>query len=245
MCSSDLAERLPVLLIVDDEVRSLESLTRILQDDFDVKTAANVARARDILQPLTPDSLANEDFPYMTMREITVGDVGVVQKLTVTVDVANSDITTLEVFLYDPNNVEYVLFDKGQAGNAIKTSYPNPTATVAGDLSKWVGKNPTGKWSLTVIDTGFLNNKSDGQINAWSVSVKTVSSQKVAANGGFQFKSYTKDPVVCGPNHFGFTYVNSADKTLRVAVEIPERFAARLGYWFLSSHAARLARANA
>ncbi len=34
-------------------------------------------RARDILQPLTPDSLANEDFPYMTMREITVGDVPV------------------------------------------------------------------------------------------------------------------------------------------------------------------------
>ena len=34
-------------------------------------------RARDILQPLTPDSLSNEDFPYMTMREITVGDVPV------------------------------------------------------------------------------------------------------------------------------------------------------------------------
>ena len=34
-------------------------------------------RARDILQPLTPDSLSNADFPYMTMREITVGDVPV------------------------------------------------------------------------------------------------------------------------------------------------------------------------
>ncbi|PZF76466.1 sigma-54-dependent Fis family transcriptional regulator [Aestuariivirga litoralis] len=45
-----MAERLPVLLIVDDEVRSLESLARILQDDFDVKTAANVTRAREILQ---------------------------------------------------------------------------------------------------------------------------------------------------------------------------------------------------
>ncbi len=33
--------------------------------------------ARDILQPLTPDSLANADFPYMTMQEITVGDVPV------------------------------------------------------------------------------------------------------------------------------------------------------------------------
>lgn len=34
-------------------------------------------RARDVLQQLTPQSLANEDFPFMTMRETTVGDVPV------------------------------------------------------------------------------------------------------------------------------------------------------------------------
>jgi glycine cleavage system aminomethyltransferase T/glycine/D-amino acid oxidase-like deaminating enzyme len=34
-------------------------------------------RSRDVLEPLTPQSLANEDFPYMTLREITVGDVPV------------------------------------------------------------------------------------------------------------------------------------------------------------------------
>jgi glycine cleavage system aminomethyltransferase T len=34
-------------------------------------------RARDILAPLTPQSLSNEDFPYMSVREITVGDVPV------------------------------------------------------------------------------------------------------------------------------------------------------------------------
>ncbi len=34
-------------------------------------------RARDILEPLTADPLSNADFPYMTMREITVGDVPV------------------------------------------------------------------------------------------------------------------------------------------------------------------------
>jgi glycine cleavage system aminomethyltransferase T/glycine/D-amino acid oxidase-like deaminating enzyme len=32
-------------------------------------------RARDVLQPLTPADLGNEAFPYMSMREITVGDV--------------------------------------------------------------------------------------------------------------------------------------------------------------------------
>ncbi len=34
-------------------------------------------RARDVLAPLTPQSLADEDFPYMSLREITVGDVPV------------------------------------------------------------------------------------------------------------------------------------------------------------------------
>src|SRR3954469_9090872 len=33
--------------------------------------------ARDVLQPLTPQSLSNDDFPYMNIREITVGNVPV------------------------------------------------------------------------------------------------------------------------------------------------------------------------
>jgi two-component system response regulator HupR/HoxA len=40
----------PTILVVDDEVRSLEALNRILREDFDVKVAANVAEAADILQ---------------------------------------------------------------------------------------------------------------------------------------------------------------------------------------------------
>jgi 4-methylaminobutanoate oxidase (formaldehyde-forming) len=34
-------------------------------------------RARDIVQPLTTDDLANEAFPYMTARQVTVGDAPV------------------------------------------------------------------------------------------------------------------------------------------------------------------------
>ncbi|PVV19816.1 MAG: sigma-54-dependent Fis family transcriptional regulator [gamma proteobacterium symbiont of Ctena orbiculata] len=41
---------LPTVLIVDDEVRSLETLQRILDDEFDVKTAENVNQARKILE---------------------------------------------------------------------------------------------------------------------------------------------------------------------------------------------------
>ncbi len=41
---------LPTILIIDDEVRSLESLARILGDEFDVKTAGTVAAADEILE---------------------------------------------------------------------------------------------------------------------------------------------------------------------------------------------------
>jgi len=40
----------PTVLVVDDEVRSLETLQRILDDDFDVKTAEDPAAARRVLE---------------------------------------------------------------------------------------------------------------------------------------------------------------------------------------------------
>ncbi len=41
---------LPTILIVDDEVRGLETLQRILEDDFDVKTASTTGEAERLLQ---------------------------------------------------------------------------------------------------------------------------------------------------------------------------------------------------
>ncbi len=41
---------LPIVLVVDDELRSLETLYRILEDDFEVKTALTISAAEQILQ---------------------------------------------------------------------------------------------------------------------------------------------------------------------------------------------------
>lgn len=41
---------LPTILIIDDEIRSLETLERILDDDFDVKTASTISDALAILE---------------------------------------------------------------------------------------------------------------------------------------------------------------------------------------------------
>ncbi len=41
---------LPTILVIDDEIRSLESLERNLCDDFDIKTAATISEAEAILE---------------------------------------------------------------------------------------------------------------------------------------------------------------------------------------------------
>ncbi len=40
---------LPSVLVIDDEVRSVEALERILEDDFDVKKATSIEEAEAIL----------------------------------------------------------------------------------------------------------------------------------------------------------------------------------------------------
>jgi subtilisin-like proprotein convertase family protein len=122
--------------------------------------------------------------PIGAYTEIDVGDVGLAQKLTVSLELANSDISGVQVWLYDSANQEYVLYNKGgKKGEGIKTSYPDPTKTVSGDLTYWVGKNPKGKWRLKVVDTAFLNNTTDGQVVKWSVNLQTLSSKKIRVAG--------------------------------------------------------------
>jgi hypothetical protein len=76
-----------------------------------------------------------------------------------------------------------VLYNKAVKGNGLKTSYPKPDQPASGDLTTWVGKSPAGKWTLQVIDSGFLNNTLDGKINGWSIAVGTLSSKKVQVKG--------------------------------------------------------------
>lgn len=110
-------------------------------------------------------------------------DIGTAQVLNIAIDISNSDISKLKVSIVDPNKVEYVLYDKGASGMTLTGSFPDKNPTVSGDLTTWVGKNPAGKWSLVVLDSGFLNNTTDGKINKWSISLQTLSNKKVQVKG--------------------------------------------------------------
>ncbi len=165
--------------------------------------------------------------PSGVSSAIVVGDHGLAQKLTVTINVTNSDTKQLRITLTDPANKTHVLWDKSAAGTAVKKSYP-PTKIIKGDLSPWIGKNPKGKWTLNAIDTKYKDNKKDGAINSWSVAVQVVSNGVAAATkgfrvdghlkaaGSFQFPVSETAPVKCDTAHIGYAYVNPKTKHMFV-----------------------------
>lgn len=121
--------------------------------------------------------------PTGVSDEIDLPDAGTAQELTVSINISNSDMSTVKVVLFDPQNTEYVLYDKNGPGDQFGATYPTPEEPVSGDLTSWIGLNPMGTWRLQVMDTGFKDNETDGQINTWSIQVKTLSSKKVQVKG--------------------------------------------------------------
>jgi subtilisin-like proprotein convertase family protein len=136
-----------------------------------------------IASPKQPINIPDNN-PIGASDTIVVPDIGTAQKLSVSLTLVNSDISKVKIYLYDPNNTEYVLYDKsGKTGDGIITSYPDNTKPVSGDLTTWVGKNPKGNWIIKVVDSSFFNNVNDGQIQKWSVTIQTLSNKKIQIKG--------------------------------------------------------------
>ena len=154
-----------------------------------------------------------DNSPDGVLDTIDFPDIGLAQKLTISVDIKNSDTNKVVVWLFPPNaptlpakissivknypvapNIDgtkyphYVLHNLKQFDakdkTIIKGTWPKPNKEVAGNIhNDWLGKNVKGKWRLLVMDTGFLNNDKDGAINSWKIQVQTVSNQAVEATG--------------------------------------------------------------
>jgi hypothetical protein len=112
--------------------------------------------------------------PVGISSELVIPDKGVTDAVAVVIDLKNTDISAVEVFLYDPTGVQYVLYSKsGKKGESLKVTYPDPTKPVSGNLAGWAGKNPAGAWRIRVVDKAFLNNTVDGTVT-WSVRTRTA-----------------------------------------------------------------------
>ena len=176
------------------------------------------AYAQPVASKNTPKAIEDNN-PIGTIDEITVPDIGAVKKLTVTLKISNSDLSGVEVVLYDPANTPYVLH-KGAPGKLLEATYPEPDKTVSGDLSAWTGKNPKGKWRLRVIDGKFLNNKTDGALEAWSIDILANVSKQITSlgsfvtAGGFTQPGSSGPPFACTTETIGHMYFDTKLKSL-------------------------------
>ena len=152
--------------------------------------------------------------PIGTIDTITVDDIGLLQKFSVTISLTNSDLSGVEVILYDPANQSFVLH-KGTPGKKLQETWPITAKPVSGDLNTWIGKNPKGKWRLRIIDSKFLNNGNDGQLLNWSINLlakstsQVTSKGKFSAAGAFGVQNSVGPPVACTAKHLGRQYFDT------------------------------------
>lgn len=152
------------LLVVTDSNGSGGDGWRIV----DCSLAADVQSDEvEISSPTVPTPIPDNN-PIGVTDTITVADLGVVESVSVAIEIENSSIDGLVVELTDPDGVVHLLHKLSGSGTDLVATYPE-TPLVSGDLSTWAGRNPLGDWTLRVIDLAFLNNGFDGQIADWSV----------------------------------------------------------------------------
>lgn len=165
-----------------------------------------------------------DNFPPGVSSEITVADRGTAQGLTVSVEVVNSDLATVTVVLWDPDNTPFILHDEAPGTELIAT-FPTPTPTLSGDLTSWVDRNPAGQWRLEVIDIGFFDNELDGAIVGWSIEVQTLSTKKIAATGNVLFDQPIRLPLAaeapfpCSAEALGFAYFDTTKLSLEICID--------------------------
>lgn len=114
-----------------------------------------------------------------------VSDVGVVQKLIVSISVINLDIVGVIVKLFDFDGVEYLFYDQEGIGGVFGIIYLESTLFVVGDLMVWHGRNFQGDWIIQVIDAVFLDNMMDGVLSSWFVNVQMLFIKKIEVKGDF------------------------------------------------------------
>ena len=137
-----------------------------------------------------------DNFPPGVVSTITFPDVGSAEALTISINLGNSDLSGVRASLSDPAFNEYVLFDFGQlAGTQFATTYPVNATPKSGNLGYWVGRNPKGPWTLTIVDNKFKDQGLDGKVNLWSVAIQTLSSKKVQVNGTLEFGAGAHDDL--------------------------------------------------
>ena len=171
-----------------------------------------------------PDNTGTE-----AVAQAVVVESGTVEAISVSVALANSDISKLRVVLLPPDDKVKGITLCDPCGDAnvkqLVATYPSPQKPAVGDLSAYIGKSAKGSWTLKVLDSGFcvpqlpgnaglcdVANGLDGTVAAFSVTVKVLSAGAVqvpgtlVAAGAFQLPTDPNPVPTCNAASKGMTF---------------------------------------
>ena len=148
---------------------------------------------------------------------LTFADIGTTQDFELTVDISNTDLSTLSLTVLPPDDKKtgWVLCDPcGKKDvKTYQVTFNSKNLPKSGDLMKWIGANPKGTWNLKALDTSYcipqqqgnsgicnVANGTDGKIISWNIKIQTLSNKKIGINGDtYQSgKAWLKDVDIAG-----------------------------------------------
>jgi subtilisin-like proprotein convertase family protein len=219
------------------------SASPLPDDGVDQVTQGLIAIVGDLYHGNVPVNLLDNN-PKGANSLISLAKVGKIDKLTVTVSLkisaGASGVNALRICLVAPggalpNNAgfnptyctgksQYLLHDKSGSGNTLIKTWPSPTKEVKGNIAEWIGKDPSGKWYLQVVDTNFDTNGVIGTIEKFTLSARTTGNNKVNVvkeliidgqsdhNKGIKLGD---SPSTCNSANEGLVRFNKATKALQ------------------------------
>jgi subtilisin-like proprotein convertase family protein len=151
---------------------TLDKISQGVLSNFITRKFASTALPKDI-----PDN--NPDGVSDTM---SLPDLGAIESATVKVVLKNSNWAGLTMTLKGPDGTTVTLWQGGEGKDAFDKTFP-PTALAKGAMTDFTGKGTKGTWTLQLADAAYLNNKTDGQLLAWELSLSVHSNQMVQVKG--------------------------------------------------------------
>jgi len=146
--------------------------------DFTVTDGQVVGVADITLSPMTLVEVGSttvmaipDNDPAGIQSDITVGQSGALQGLSVTVDISHYSINNLVVTLVSPLGTEVTLHNRtGGTADDIRGTWPDQLSVDGpGDLDDFLDEEVQGTWSLRISDNQF---GATGRLNGWSMTLR-------------------------------------------------------------------------
>ncbi len=208
-------------IAADGSLKCVQAGAKLPSDGLSTVSAGTLSNVFSATYSIAKSVAIADNDPIGASAQLSVPDNGVIKAMAVNIDVQNSDISGLQVTLFDPNNKAYLLHDKTGSGKALKASYP-PAKPKSGDLLAWLGDNPKGTWRLKVVDLKKGPGGKDGAIAGFSLKVTWISNKKVAATGvlsvggNLELSSSAKAAVACSAATAGRVWFDKSGPALRI-----------------------------